>query len=119
MPKVNKLALVRLTLQATLRELDKRELLCVLTDLYAGGVDKDQPRWFGNGTGTNGLEQGIYNHMTTFRRVSNLWGKIMQLNNGDRDAIKRETITVRDYVVNLLDERGWLDPKQIEAQENE
>ena len=83
MAKINKLALARMALRMTINELDQRELLCVLTDLYTGGAGEDQPRWFGNGVGTGGLEQGIYNHMTTFRRMANLWAKIMSLHGGD------------------------------------
>ena len=106
MAKINKLALARMALRVTLNELDNRELLCILTDLYTGGAEKEQPRWFGNGLGVGGLEQGIYNHMTTFRRVSNLWGKIMLLTEGDKEKIKQETYKVRDIVVKKLCDRG-------------
>lgn len=106
MTKVNKLALARMALRLTLHELDNRELLCVLADLYAGGAESQQPRWYGNGNGTNGLEQGFYNHMTTFRRVSNLWGKIMFLTHGDTEKLKQETYTVRDHIVKRLGDRG-------------
>jgi len=102
MAKVNKLALARMTLRTTLNELDNRELLCVLTDLYAGEKEQQQPRWYGNGGGTSGLEQGIYNHMTTFRRVANLWMKLQKLS----PDIKQETILVRDIVVKKLGDRG-------------
>jgi len=106
MAKVNKLALARMALRMTLNELDNRELLCVLADLYAGGADKALPRWYGNGNGTSGLEQGIYNYMTTFRRVANLWSKVMSLNEEDKDKMKYETQLVRDIVVKKLRDRG-------------
>jgi len=112
MAKINKLALARMALRYALSELDNRELLCVLADLYAGGAEKEQPRWYGNGNGTNGLEQGFYNHMTTFRRVSNLWGKIMLLTEGDENQRKQETYTVRDIIVKKLNDRG-VDLKEI------
>jgi len=112
MAKVDKLALARMALRYTLNELDNRELLSVLSDLYSGGAEKEQPRWYGNGNGTNGLEQGFYNHMTTFRRVSNLWGKIMLLTEGDENQRKQETYTVRDIVVKRLNDRG-VDLKEI------
>jgi len=102
MAKVNKLALARLALRTTLRELDTKELLCVLADLYAGTIDTNAPRWYGNGGGASGLEQGVYNSMITFRRVSNLWMKISALSNND----KQETIAVRDLVVKELEDRG-------------
>jgi hypothetical protein len=113
-PKVNKLALVRMTLHRTFNEMDTRELLCVLADMYAGAVDKDSqaPRWYGNGSGTQGLEQGIYNHMTTFRRVTNLWSKMKLLS----PDIKQETYGLRDYIVKMLSERG-VDLKEIEEHE--
>src|SRR5271156_2711491 len=102
MAKINKLALARMALRYTLNELDNRELLCVLADLYAGGAEKEPPRWYGNGNGTNGLEQGFYNYMTTFRRVSNLWRKIMLLTEDQ----KAEFALVRDIVVKKLGDRG-------------
>src|SRR5271157_423244 len=105
MAKVDKLALARMALRYTLNELDNRELLCVLSDLYSGGADKELPRWYGNGNGTNGLEQGFYNHMTTFRRVAILWGKVMLLNEGDKEKIKLETYRVRDIIVKKLLDR--------------
>jgi hypothetical protein len=116
MAKVNKLALARFALRMTVNEMDQRELLCVLTDLYTGGAE--QPRWYGNGSGTGGLEQGIYNHMTTFRRVANLWTKIMALHGGDKDKIKQETVRVKDLVIKRLLEKG-VDLKEIEAEPNE
>src|SRR5277367_4594085 len=106
MAKINKLALARMALRYTLNELDNRELLCVLADLYTPGAEKETPRWYGNGNGTNGLEQGFYNHMTTFRRVTNLWSKIMSLNEEDKDKMKFETQLVRDIVVKKLHVRG-------------
>lgn len=118
MAKVNKLKLARMALRMTLNELDQKELLCVLADMYASVADKEQPRWYGNGGGTSGLEQGIYNHMTTFRRVANLWGKIMALQGGDKDLIKQETYRVRDWVVKRLSEKG-VDLKEIEAEETD
>jgi hypothetical protein len=108
MGKVNKLALVRLALRQTLNELDTRELLCILADMYVppmksdGEKDGSVPRWYGNGSGTSGLEQGIYNYMTTFRRVSNLWSKILQLT-ADQ---KQETYNFRDFIVSKLNDRG-------------
>jgi len=116
MAKINKLALARFALRMTINQLDDRELLCVLTDLYTGGAGADQPRWYGNGGGTSGLEQGIYNHMTTFRRVANLWTKIMEQHGGDKDKIKQETIRVRDLIVKRLNEKG-VDLKEIEVGE--
>jgi hypothetical protein len=116
MPKVNKLALTRMALRMTMNQLDDRELLCVLTDMYTGGQEKEAPRWYGNGNGTNGLEQGIYNHMTTFRRVSNLWTKIMQLHGNDKEKLKVETYRVRDHVLKRLDEKG-VELKEIEEAE--
>ena len=118
MAKVNKLALTRMALRMTLNQLDDRELLCVLTDMYTGGQEKEQPRWYGNGNGTNGLEQGIYNHMTTFRRVSNLWTKIMALHGNDKEKLKIETYRVRDYVLKRLDDKG-VELKEIEEPEGE
>lgn len=114
MARVNKLALVRLALRQTLLDLDKRELLCVLADLYAGNGEKEQPRWYGNGGGTSGLEQGIYNHMTTFRRVANLWTKMQKLS----PDIKKETYVVRDIVVKALNDRG-VDLKEIQEEISE
>src|SRR5271170_2453216 len=102
MAKVNKLALARMALRMTLNELDNRELLCVLADLYAGGADKALPRWYGNGNGTSGLEQGVYNYMTTFRRISNLWSKILRLTTDQ----KQETYNFKDFVVAKLKDRG-------------
>jgi hypothetical protein len=69
-----------------------------------GEIKKDEsvPRWYGNGSGTNGLEQGVYNYMTTFRRVSNLWSKILKLS----PDIKQETYNFRDFVVTKLTDRG-------------
>jgi hypothetical protein len=116
MAKVNKLALVRLALRTTLLQLDDRELLCVLTDMYTGGAVADQPRWCGNGGGTSGLEQGIYNYMTTFRRVANLWMKIIALHDSDKDKIKQETMRVRDMIVKRLTEKG-VELTEIEVEE--
>jgi hypothetical protein len=118
MAKINKLALVRLALRETLNQLDSRELLCVLTDLYTGGMIEGQPRWYGNGGGTSGLEQGIYNHMTTFRRVANLWGKTLALIGTDETKRKQETARIRDIVVEMLTNRG-VNLKQIEETPNE
>lgn len=117
MAKVNKLALVRLALRETLNQLDTRELLCLLADLYTGGIE-GQPRWYGNGGGTSGLEQGIYNHMTSFRRVANLWAKILALVGTDEAKRKQETYRVRDHVVKLLNDRK-VDLKEIEETPNE
>jgi hypothetical protein len=102
MAKVDKLALVRLALRHTLLALDTKEKLCVLADLYNKPEDETQPRWYGNGSGTNGLEQGIYNYMTTFRRVSNLWAKIQVLT----PDIKHETVMVRDLLFQSLQDSG-------------
>jgi hypothetical protein len=114
MAKINKLALARLTLRETISQLDNRELLCVLTDMYAGqGEEQSQPRWYGNGSGTSGLEQGIYNHMTTFRRVTNLWMKLQKLS----PDIKQETYRVRDIVVEMLGKHN-VDLKGLEAEES-
>jgi len=106
MAKVNKLALIRLALHQTILDLDTKELLCVLADLYVGGFDSEAPRWFGNGDGANGLQQGIYNYMTSFRRVSNLWAKITHLVNGDKDLLRQEIYVVRDLILKKLNDRG-------------
>ena len=108
MAKINKLALTRMALRYTLNELDNRELLCVLTDMYAAPSEATTPRWYGNGCGTSGLEQGIYNHMTTFRRVANLWTKLQALTSD----IKAETVMLRDIVVKKLNDRG-VDLKEV------
>jgi hypothetical protein len=108
MAKINKLALVRMALRFTLNDLDNRELLCVLTDMYAAPSEATAPRWYGNGGGTSGLEQGIYNHMTTFRRVANLWTKLQTLS----PDIKHETVMLRDIVVKKLGDRN-VDLKEI------
>lgn len=107
MAKVDKLALVRLALKHTLQALDAREKLCVLADLYAP-ADKESPRWYGNGGGTSGLEQGVYNSMITFRRVSNLWAKMKALS----PDIKQETYTVRDLLVQSLNESSISLPQE-------
>lgn len=99
MPKVDKLALVRLALRQTFHELDKKEKLCVLADMYAGNKDAEAPRWWGQGGGPSGLEQGIYNSMITFRRVSNLWSKILVLS----PDVKQETRTLRDALIEMLE----------------
>lgn len=118
MAKINKLALIRLALEATIKEMDIRELLCMLVDIYTGNYAGNKtPRWYGaGGGGTAGLEQGVYNYMTTFRRVSDLWAKITELVNSDKDALKIEQLAVRDMVLKQLDHRG-VDLKQIEVQE--
>jgi hypothetical protein len=105
MAKINKHALVMLALQRTFRELNAREKLCVLADMYVvrkgeDGKKVDEPRWYGNGGGTSGLEQGIYDHMTTFRRVSNLWAKLQTVSPG----IKQDTFTLRDQLVAGLED---------------
>jgi len=75
MAKVNKLALARLALRYCIKDLTREEKLCILTDMFC--PLRDGVRWFGaNGTGVNGLDQGIYGHMTTFRRISDLWQKL-------------------------------------------
>lgn len=106
MAKVDKLALVRMALDETLKALDLREKLCVLADLYSPTPDKEEPRWYGNGNGTMGLEQGIYNYMTTFRRVSNLWKKVLALVGDDPQKRKEETFRVRDLLVASLNEQN-------------
>lgn len=112
MAKVNKLALVRMALDETLKALDTREKLCILADLYAPLASKDMPRWYGNGGGVGGLEQGIYNHMTTFRRVSNLWAKVLSLIGDDENARKQETYRVRDLLVAALNESNIQLPQE-------
>jgi|SRR5271157_2409263 len=111
MGKINKLKLVRLALRHALSGLDTKELLCVLADMYVppmkevdGQLQKDEsvPRWYGNGSGPGGLEQGVYNYMTTFRRISNLWSKILKLTTDQ----KQETYNFRDFVVAKLKDRG-------------
>lgn len=113
MAKVDKIALVRLALKHTLESLDAKEKLCVLADLYAPPADKNQPRWYGNGNGTSGLEQGVYNYMTTFRRVSSLWGKVMALTTD----IKQETYMVRDILVQSLNDQKVSLPQEPEVNE--
>ncbi len=105
MAKINKHALVMLALQKTFRELSAREKLCVLADMYvvrvgSDGAKVDEPRWYGNGQGTGGLEQGIYDHMTTFRRVSNLWAKLQSVS----PDIKQDTFALRDQLVAGLED---------------
>lgn len=111
MAKVNKLALARLALRFTLSDLETKELLCILTDMYVppmrevdGQITKDEsvPRWYGNGSGPNGLEQGVYNYMTTFRRVSSLWSKILKLTSNQ----KQEVYDFRDFIMDKLKERN-------------
>jgi hypothetical protein len=118
MAKVNKLALVRLALHETIKVMDNRELLCLLADIYTGNYEGNKsPRWYGaGGSGAAGLEQGVYNYMTTFRRVSDLWGKLTELVHGDKDALKAEQLTVRNMVLVTLDERK-VDLSEIEAKE--
>jgi hypothetical protein len=118
MAKVNKLALVRLALHETIKAMDNRELLCLLADIYTGNYEGNKsPRWYGaGGGGAAGLEQGVYNYMTTFRRVSDLWGKITELVKSDKEALKSEQLTVRNLVMVTLDERKF-DLSQIQATE--
>lgn len=118
MGKINKLALVRQALRQTFSELDSKELLCILADMYVpptteDGTQKDTsvPRWYGNGSGPGGLEQGFYNYMTTFRRVSNLWSKILKLTPDQ----KQEVYNFRDFIVTKLTDRGT----QIEQESDE
>jgi len=73
--KVNKLALARLALRYSIKDLSREEKLCILADMFC--PLRDGVRWFGaNGYGVGGLDQGIYGHMTTFRRISDLWLKL-------------------------------------------
>jgi hypothetical protein len=118
MAKVNKLALVRVALHETIKAMDNRELLCLLADIYVGNFDGNKnPRWYGaGGGGTAGLEQGLYNYMTTFRRVSDLWAKVTELVQSDKESLKLEQITVRNLVLQTLDERKF-DLSQIEVKE--
>jgi hypothetical protein len=108
MAKVNKLALARMALRYALSDLTATELLCVLTDMYVvptnddGTKNDSVPRWYGNGNGTSGLEQGVYNYMTTFRRIANLWSKILRLTSDQ----KQETYNFKDFVVTKLKDRG-------------
>jgi hypothetical protein len=75
MDKVNKLALARLALRYCIKDLSREEKLCILTDMFC--PLRDGVRWFGaNGFGVGGLDQGVYGHMTTFRRISDLWLKL-------------------------------------------
>lgn len=117
MAKVNKLALLRLTLYAALRDLQTTELLCVLSDIYTGSFEGNHsPRWYGsNGTGTAGLEQGVYNYMTTFRRFADLWAKITEQVKNDKESLKLEVYAVRDVVVEVLEKRG-IDLKQVQEE---
>ncbi len=119
MAKVNKLALTRLALRYALSDLTATELLCVLTDMYVaptkddGTKDESVPRWYGNGSGPGGLEQGTYNYMTTFRRISNLWSKILKLTTDP----KQETYNFKDFVVAKLKDRGVKLDEIMEADE--
>ena len=118
MAKIDKLALVRLALHEAVRVMDNRELLCLLADIYTGNYEANKsPRWYGaGGSGSQGLEQGVYNYMTTFRRITDLWSKITELVNADKEALKAEQIGVRNLIVAVLNERG-IDLKKLEVQE--
>jgi len=97
MAKVNKLALARLALRYSIKDLSREEKLCILTDMYC--PIRDGVRWFGaNGFGVNGLDQGIYGHMTTFRRISDLWQKLDSLG----AVLSEEMRIVRDFLLGEL-----------------
>lgn len=99
MAKVNKLALARLALRYCIKDLTREEKLCILTDMYC--ALRDGVRWNGfNGTGINGLDQGVYGHMTTFRRISDLWQKLAA-----HGAVwSEETRIIRDLLLGELSE---------------
>jgi hypothetical protein len=97
MAKVNKLALARLALRYCIKDLSREEKLCILTDMFC--PLRDGVRWFGhNGYGVGGLDQGIYGHMTTFRRISDLWLKL-EGHGGKRDE---EMIIIRNLLLGEL-----------------
>jgi hypothetical protein len=118
MAKIDKLALARLALRHALLELDTCEKLCVLADMYIP-PDKEKepgmPRWYGNGSGTSGLEQGFYGHMTTFRRIASLWSKIRGLS----PDLKHEAFLVRDLLVESLNGVGITLPTLPQEAANE
>jgi len=99
MAKVNKLALARLALRYCVKDLTREEKLCILTDMFC--PLRDGVRWFGaNGFGVGGLDQGVYGHMTTFRRISDLWQKLTCIG-----AIPSEEMRiVRDLLLGELTE---------------
>jgi|GEM_PF-6452139 len=96
MAKINKLALVRMTLRHCIKELSLEEKLCVLADINCPLSDGSGIRWFGGvyGSGASGLDQGIYGHMTTFRRMCDLWTKLKDCGANLRD----EEIAIRNLL---------------------
>jgi hypothetical protein len=76
--KVNKIALARLSMRYLVKSLTREEKLCILTDMFC--PIRDGVRWWGgNGFGVAALDQGIYGHVTTLRRVADVWQKLEAL----------------------------------------
>jgi len=97
MAKVNKLALARLALRYAIKDLSREEKLCILADMFC--PLRDGVRWFGaNGYGVGGLDQGIYAHMTTFRRISDLWLKLEAVGAQPSDEMR----SIRDFLLGEL-----------------
>jgi len=78
MPKLNKLALGRLALRYTIKDLSREEKLRVLADMFIP-IREGVRWWGGNGYGPQALDQGIYNHVTKLRIVADLWAKLDSL----------------------------------------
>ena len=100
MAKMNKLALARMALRYCIQKLSREEKLCILTDIFV--PLRDGVRWYGhNGYGAQGLDQGIYGHMTVFRQISDLWLKLQALDARPGE----ETRIIRDFLLgDLADE---------------
>ncbi len=97
MAQLNKLALVRMALRYAIKELSRQEKLCILADIYC--PRPDGVRWTGvGGYGTSGLDQGIYSHLTTHRRISDLWLKLEAV--GAKAG--EETRIIKDFILSEL-----------------
>jgi hypothetical protein len=134
MAKVNKLALARLAMRYCIKDLSREEKLCILVDMYC--ALRDGVRWNGfNGTGVNGLDQGVYGHMTTFRRISDLWLKLQaygavsseetriirdqllaELSDDDRAEILGSGASIADELIPEFGERRSSTPEPVPAQ---
>jgi len=78
MAKIDKPALARMAMRYLIKSLTREEKLCILTDMLC--PHPDGVRWWGgNGYGVAALDQGIYGHVTTLRRVADLWQKLQLL----------------------------------------
>jgi hypothetical protein len=78
MSNINKLDLLRSTIDTVMLSLTPEEKLCVLIDMVC--PVKDEVRWNGiNGEGSAVLEQGMYDSIIKFRRVAFLWKKVVSL----------------------------------------